>query len=57
MILKRKRVENLYKLTESIIIGDASAVTEKELLQNFATWVLDTWASEVFKPYTKGVLY
>ena len=29
-ILKRERITNLYKLTGSIIIGDASAVTEKE---------------------------
>ena len=29
-ILKRERTANLYKLTGSIIIGDASAATEKE---------------------------
>ena len=29
-ILKRERTTNLYKLTGSIIIGDASATTEKE---------------------------
>ena len=29
-ILKGERATNLYKLTESIIVGDASAVTEKE---------------------------
>jgi len=30
MILKGERIANLYKLTGSIIIGDASAATEKE---------------------------
>jgi len=29
-ILQRERIANLYKLTGSIIIGDASAATEKE---------------------------
>ena len=29
-ILKRERITNLYKLTGSIIIGDASAATEKK---------------------------
>ena len=29
----------------------------RRILQNFGTCVLDICASEVFKPYTKGVLY
>ena len=56
-ILKGERTINLCKLTWSIIVGDASATTEKEILQDFGTCVLDTWASEVFKLYAKGVLY
>ena len=42
MILKGERTTNLYKLTESIIIGDASVATEKEDTTNFGTCVLDT---------------
>jgi len=42
MILKRERITNLYKLTGSIIVGDASALTEKEVLQDFGTCALDT---------------
>ena len=30
MILKGERITNLYKLIGSIVIGDASAATEKE---------------------------
>ena len=35
MILKEKRIENLYKLAGSIIIGDASAAIEKEDITRF----------------------
>jgi len=30
MTLKEERTRNVYKLTESIIVGDASVTTEKE---------------------------
>ena len=42
MILKGERTVNLYKLTESIIIGDASVATEKEDTTSFGTCILDT---------------
>ena len=41
MILKGERIENLYKLTGSIIVGDVSAATEKKILNDFGTCVLD----------------
>jgi len=42
MILKGEQTTNLYKLTGSIIIGDASAATEKEDTTRFGTCILDT---------------
>ena len=48
-ILKGEQIANLYKLTGSIIAGDALAATEKikaatrrKILQDFGTCVLDT---------------
>ena len=41
-ILKEEQTANLYELPGSIIVGDASATTEKEVLQDFGTFVVDT---------------
>jgi len=42
MIVKGERIANLYKLTVSVIIGDASASTEKENTTRLWQYVLDT---------------
>ena len=42
MILKGEHTAKLCKLTGSIIVGDASATTEKEDTTSFGTCVLDT---------------
>jgi len=41
-ILKGERTTNLYKMEGRIIVVDASATTEKEILEGFGTCILDT---------------
>jgi len=40
-VLKAKHTANLFKVIESVVIGDASIATEKDTT-NFDTCVLDT---------------
>ena len=55
-ILKGERAANLYKLTGSIIVGDASAATEKEDTIRLYHMDFKHMSDEVFKHYIKGVI-
>jgi len=56
MILKGERTANLHNLIGSIIIGDASAATEKEDTTRLWHMRLGHMSERVFKSYTKEVL-
>jgi len=57
MIFKGERTANLYKLTKSIIVGDASAATEKEDTKRLWHIHLGHMSERGLQAYTKGVLY
>ena len=57
MILKGERTTNLYKMTGSVVVGDASTTTKKEDTIRLWHMHLGHMSEHGFKPYTKGVLY
>ena len=56
-VLKAERAVNLYKVIGSVMIVVTSVATKKEDTTRLGMCVLDTCASEVFKPYTSKEFY
>jgi len=53
-ILKGEQTKTLYKMIESIIIGDVSASTENDELQYFGACILDTCERGLWALHNKG---